>query len=57
MPKLLVKAQCLSLHISARIAVDFARLLSRICTVVNSPPQTLQRQPGEVACGAAGIDC
>ena len=28
-------------------AADFARLLSRICSVVNSPPQTLQRQPGE----------
>jgi hypothetical protein len=28
-------------------AMDFERLLSRTCSVVNSPPQTLQRQPGE----------
>ena len=28
-------------------AMDFDRLLSRTSSVVNSPPQTLQRQPGE----------
>lgn len=28
-------------------AMDFDRLLSRTCSVVNSPPHTLQRQPGE----------
>jgi hypothetical protein len=28
-------------------AMDFERLLSRTCAVVNSRPQTLQRQPGE----------
>jgi len=28
-------------------AMDFDRLLSRTCSVVNSRPQTLQRQPGE----------
>lgn len=28
---------------------DFARLLARICSTVNSPPQTLQRQPGDAA--------
>ena len=38
-------------------AVDFARLLSRICSVVNSPPQTLQRQPGDAACAISGADC
>lgn len=27
-------------------AMDFDRLLSRTCSVVNSRPQTLQRQPG-----------
>lgn len=32
------------------MVVDFARLLARICSTVNSPPQTLQRQFG----GAAG---
>jgi len=31
------------------MAADFARLSSRICSVVNSPPQTLQRQPGDAA--------
>jgi len=31
------------------MAGDFARLLSRICSVVNMPPQTLQRQPGDAA--------
>jgi hypothetical protein len=29
----------------AQRAADFARLLSRICSVVNSLPQTLQRHP------------
>jgi hypothetical protein len=28
-------------------ALDFDLLLSRTCSVVNSRPQTLQRQPGE----------
>ena len=31
------------------MVVDFARLRSRICCAVNSPPQTLQRQPGDAA--------
>jgi len=39
------------------MAVDFARLPSRICSVVNLPPQTLQRQPGDAACAMTGIDC
>jgi len=39
------------------MAEDFARLLSRICSVVNSPPQTLQRQPGDAACAISGTDC
>lgn len=38
-------------------AADFVRLLSRICSVVNSSPQTLQRQPGEAACAITGGDC
>jgi hypothetical protein len=29
------------------VAADFARLLSRICSLVKPSPQTLQRQPGE----------
>ena len=39
------------------IALDFARLLSRICSVVNTPPQTLQRQPGNAACAITDTDC
>ncbi len=38
------------------MAVDFARLLSRISAVVNSSPQTLQRHPGEAACATTGAD-
>jgi hypothetical protein len=38
-------------------AEDFARLLSRICSVVNSPPQTLQRQLGDAACEICGVGC
>jgi len=38
-------------------AADFVRLLSRICSVVNSPPQTLQRQLGDAACAITGTDC
>ena len=37
--------------------MDFARLLSRICSVVNPPPQTLQRQPGDAACAIPGTGC
>jgi hypothetical protein len=29
------------------VAADFARLLSRICSLVKPSPQTLHRQPGE----------
>jgi hypothetical protein len=36
---------------------DFVRLLSRICSVVNSPPQTLQRQLGDAACAISCIGC
>ena len=36
--------------------VDFARLLARICSTVNSPPQTLQRQPADAAGTGATID-
>ena len=39
------------------MAVDFARLLSRICSVVNPPPQTLQRQLGGAACAITGAGC
>src|SRR5271169_7197757 len=39
------------------MAVDFGRLLLRICSVVNWPPQTLQRQPGDAACAITGTDC
>jgi len=38
-------------------AVDFARLLSRICSVVNPPPQTLHRQPGDAAWAIPGTGC
>jgi len=37
--------------------VDFARLLFRICSVVNPPPQTLQRQLGGAACAITGAGC
>ncbi len=37
------------------MAADFTRLLSRICSVVNSPPQTLQRQPGDAACAIPAV--
>ncbi len=37
-------------------AADFARLQSRICSVVNSPPQTLQRQPGDAARAINGAE-
>jgi len=36
--------------------VVFARLLSRICSVANSPPQTLHRQPGDTTCAITCID-
>jgi len=39
------------------LAVDCALLLSRICSVVKSPPQTLQRQPGVAAWANPGTDC
>jgi hypothetical protein len=39
------------------MAGDFARLLSRICSVVNSPPQTLQRQPGDAARAITDTPC
>src|SRR5579863_505499 len=34
-----------------------ACLRARICAVVNSPPQTLQRQPGDAVCGITGKPC
>lgn len=37
--------------------VDRARLPSRICSVVNSPPQTLHRQPGEAKYRLPGAAC
>jgi hypothetical protein len=37
--------------------VDFARLLARICSTENCPPQTLQRQPGDVAGATIGTGC
>ena len=33
------------------------RLLSRICSVVNVCPQTLQRHPGDAACAIPGTGC
>ncbi len=39
------------------MAADFARLLSRICSVVNSPPHTLQRQPADEVCAIPGTPC
>jgi len=46
-----------SLAYTCSVALDFTRLLSRICSVVNSPPQTLQRQPGDAASGITGTPC
>ena len=37
--------------------VNFARLLARICSTVNCPPQTLQRQPGDAAGATIGPGC
>jgi hypothetical protein len=36
---------------------DLARWLTRICSVVNTRPHTLQRQPGDMACALPGTDC
>lgn len=36
---------------------DFTRLLSRIYPEVNSPPQTLHRQPGDTVCGITATPC
>lgn len=45
------------LSYTGSIAMDFSRLLSRICSAVNSPPQTLQRQPRDAACITSGFGC
>jgi len=37
--------------------MDLARVLSRICSVVNPPPHTLHRQPGDAACAIPGRVC
>jgi len=39
------------------MAADLARLLSRICSVVNPRPQTLQRQPGDWPTAVPGRVC
>jgi len=36
------------------MALDLTRLPSRICSTVNSPPQTLHRHPGGAACAIPG---
>ena len=38
------------------MAADFVRLLLRICSAVNSPPQTPQRQPGDAMGAGATLD-
>jgi hypothetical protein len=42
---------------AALVVAPLVRLLSRICSVVNSCPQTLQRQPGDAAGAIPGTDC
>jgi hypothetical protein len=53
-PHLLVR---IGPHYSCSIGLLFVRWLARICSVVNTPPQTLQRQPGDAACAITDTDC
>jgi hypothetical protein len=54
MPKAVARAT--ADNVALAVAAS-ARVLSRICPVLNSRPQTLQRQPEDTDLAIPGIDC